>query len=71
MAGERHGPGGGHMCAGCPFAMTDHSGCVVGSNVVVYEGKVQVYARPKQVNVDSPAEAAFVNTSPSDSSEVF
>jgi hypothetical protein len=39
--------GNGHMCAGCQFAGTLHTGCVTGENVRVLAGEVQVYKKQR------------------------
>lgn len=42
------------MCAGCPFAMTLHTGCIVSGKVEVYWGKVQSYGNPEKEKISSP-----------------
>lgn len=37
MAPDNPRFGSGHMCAGCPLSRKLHIGCVVDSNVIVFE----------------------------------
>lgn len=52
MAPDNPRFGSGHMCAGCPLSRKLHIGCVVDSNVIVFELPVW---KPKEEEAKSIA----------------